>query len=264
MSTATQRATRAPRRPPLLPPQHGAWAFLALPVVLACTVAAPTGWTALLAVAWFAAYPASYAGARLLHDRRPERFRRPFVVWAFVAALPAAVLLLRFPWLFWVGVILLALVAVNAHYARRNDERALVNDLVVVTECSLLVPVTWAVSTSAATAPVPASVPTQVGVLAVVCWLVLAGSTLHVKSLIRERRDPRYARASRGVASASVGVSLALATQWGLPEGWWLVPPFAALAVRAFLVGSRPTRPAVVGLVELAMLVLVAFGAWLA
>ena len=264
VSTSTVPARRAARRPPMLPPQHGAWAFLALPIVLACTVVSPTGWTAVLAVAWFAAYPASYAGARLLHDRRPERFRLPFLLWVACAAVPAVLLLFRFSWLLWVGAVLVGLVAVNARYARRNDERALINDLVVVTECALLVPVTWGVSTGATTVPTPASLPAQIGVLTAVCWLVLVGSTLHVKSLIRERRDPRYARASRGVALASVGVSVALATRWGLPEGWWLVPPFIALAVRAFVVGRRPSRPAVIGLVELAMLVLVTLGAWLA
>ncbi len=263
MSTSTTPRPAA-RRTPVLPPQHGAWAFLALPVVLACTVARPTWWTALLSVAWFAAYPASYAGGRLLHDRRPERFRRPFVLWAAVAAVPAAVLVFRFPWLAWVGVVLLALVAVNVHYARRNDERALMNDLVVVTECALLVPVTWAVSTGATTVPLPGAVPVQIALLTTVCWLVLTGSTLHVKSLIRERRDPRYARASRAVALTSVAISVVLAAAWGLPEGWALVVPFAALAIRAFLVGRRPARAAVIGLVELAMFCLVAVAAWLA
>lgn len=258
------RRHRTIRRPPILPPQHGAWAFLALPVLLACTVASPTWWTAVLAVAWFAAYPASYAGARLLHDRRPERFRRPFALWAAAAAAPAALLVTRFPWLVWVGVLLLPLVAVNARFARHNDERALINDLVVVTECALLVPVTWAVSTSAMSAPWPGSVPTQVAVLTVVCWLVLAGSTLHVKSLIRERRDPRFARASRVTALLSLLVCLGLATRWGLPEGWWLVVPFVALAVRAFVVGRLPVRPVVAGLVELAMFALVVVAAWLA
>jgi hypothetical protein len=246
----------------MLPPQHGAWAFLALPIVLACTVAPPTWWTALLVLAWFAAYPASYAGARLLHDRRPERFRRPFVAWSVLAAVPSAVLVVQLPWLLAPGIVLLALVTVNAVYARRNDERALVNDLVVVTECALLVPVTWGVSSSVAS--LPDGVPTQVIVLAAVCWLVLAGSTLHVKSLIRERRDPRYARASRVLASASVVASIGLAMAWGLPAGAWLVVPFVALAVRAFVIGRRPRRAVVIGLVELAMVMLTALAAWLA
>jgi hypothetical protein len=248
----------------VVPPQHGAWAFLALPVVLACTIAPPTWWTALLTLAWFAAYPASYAGGRLLRDRRPERYRRPFALWAVATAAPAAVLVVRFPWLIGAGLVLAVLVAVNVVYTRRNEERALGNDLVVVTECALLVPVTWAVSTGADSLPLPASVPTQVNVLTVVCWLVLAGSTLHVKSLIRERRDPRYARASRIVALASVVVSAGLAAAWGLPAGWWLVLPFLALAVRALVVGRRPTKPLVIGLVELAMVLVTAVAAILA
>jgi hypothetical protein len=250
------------RRTPLLPPQHGAWAFLALPVVLACTVVPPTWWTALLALAWFAAYPASYAGGRLLHDRRPDRFRRPFLAWSVLAAVPSVLLVVRFPWLLGPGAVLLALVAVNAFYARRNDERALVNDLVVVTECALLVPVTWGVNASVAS--LLDAMPTQVVVLAAVCWLVLAGSTLHVKSLIRERRDPRFARASRAFALGSLVASVGLALMWGMPQGAWLVVPFAALAVRAFVVGRRPTRAVVIGLVELAMVVLVAVAALLA
>ena len=62
----------------------------------------------------------------------------------------------------------------------------------------------------------------------------------------------------------SLVVSVALAAKWGLPEGWALVVPFAALAVRAFLVGRRPARAALIGLVELAMFGLVAVAAWLA
>jgi len=38
----------------------------------------------------------------------------------------------------------------------------------------------------------------------------------------------------------------------------------AALAVRAFLVGRRPARAMVIGLVELAMFALVTVAAWLA
>jgi hypothetical protein len=61
-----------------------------------------------------------------------------------------------------------------------------------------------------------------------------------------------------------VVVSVVLAVEWGLPEGWTLVVPFVALAVRAFLVGRRPARAALIGLVELAMFGLVAVAAWLA
>jgi YwiC-like protein len=264
VSTSTGPRAGVRRPTPLIPPQHGAWAFLALPLALALTVAPPTWWTAVLAVAWFAAYPASYAGGRMLHDRRPERFRRAFMIWAGATAVPALILVIRFPWLLWVGAVLVALASVNVHYARRHDERALPNDLVLVTECSVLVATTWAVSVDASTTSWGGGLPVAVLVLTAVCWLVLAGSTLHVKSLVRERGDPRFARASRAVAVLSVAASVGLGVAWGLPSGWVLVVPFAALAVRAFVVGRRPTRVAVIGLIELAMFGLVVAAAWLA
>ena len=263
MSTSTTPRPAA-RRTPILPPQHGAWAFLALPVVLACTVATPTWWTALLTVAWFAAYPASYAGGRLLHDRRPERFRRPFALWVALAAVPAALLLFRFPWLAWVGVPLLVLVAVNVGYARRNDERALANDLVFVGECAAMVAVTWAVAVGGRGWTPPPVDDGRVVALVAVCALVLTGSTLHVKSLIRERRDPRFARASLAWAAGCVPVAVVLAVGWGLPAGWWLVVPFVALLVRSLLLPARGLPPKAVGLWELGLFIVTALCAMLA
>ena len=78
-------------------------------------------------------------------------------------------------------------------------------------------------------------------------WLA---STLHVKSLIRERRDPRYARASLVVATLSVPAGVALAAWWGWPSGAWLIAPFVALAVRAFAVPGRSLRPGAIGMIE--------------
>lgn len=249
-----------------VPPQHGAWAFLGLPVLLALTVAPFTWPVAVLALAWVVAYPWSYAVLGMRRARRKERFRRALVVWSGVLAPLAVVLLVARPWLVWVGAAFAVLFVVNLRYASRNDERALVNDLVLIAECSAMVGVTWAVAVGDAGIMPPSlgSVPTQIWVLTAVCALVLLGSTLHVKSLIRERRDPRYARASRVVAVGGVPVSLALALWWGLPSGLWLVPPFVALAYRAFVVGRRPTQPGVIGLIELAGFVLVLLGAALA
>lgn len=249
-----------------VPPQHGAWAFLALPLVLGVIV---TPWTPLLlvlAVAWVAAYPLSYAALGLVRARRPQRFRTPFLVWSAVV-LPAVVVLLVWrPWLLWVGLGYSVLFAVNLAYARRNNERALTNDVVFVVECSVMVPVTWAVGAGdqSWTAPALGSVPNEVWVLTAMSVLVLIGSTLHVKSLIRERRDPRYARASLVVATLSVPTSVALAAWWGWPWGAWLIAPFVALAVRAFLVPGRSLRPGAIGMIELGCFVLVAASAMFA
>lgn len=256
--------THAARR--YVPAQHGAWAFLGLPVLLAIVVTPWTWLIPVLAVAWVVAYPWSYAALSLARARRPGRYRRPLAVWSAVLVPLAILLVAARPWLVWVGAAYLALFAVNMRFARRNDERALVNDGVFVVECSSMVVVTWAVAVGerSLTPPPAASVPIHVWVLTAVCALVLSGSTVHVKSLLRERRDPRYAAASRRFALVSVAVAVGLGWWWGLPSGLWLVVPFVALAVRAFVVGRGSMRPGQIGMVELAGFVLVVACAGLA
>jgi hypothetical protein len=236
-------------------------------VLLALPVTPLTPLLLALTVAWVAAYPASYAALGLVRARRPQRFRRPLLVWSLLALAAALPLVLARPWLLAVGAGYLLLFAVNVAYARRNDERALVNDVVFVVECSLMVVVTWAVGAGKRSwaPPPPASVPTEVWVLTVLCALVLIGSTLHVKSLLRERRDPRYARASRVVALGSVVAAVGLAAWWGLPSGAWLVLPFVLMAGRA-LASSRlaSARPGRIGMVELACFVVAVLAAVLA
>lgn len=243
----------------LVPPQHGAWAFLGLPLLLGALVAPADPLLLVLAVAWVCAYPLSYAATGLVRARRPGRFRRPLLVWSVVAVPAAAVLVVARPWLVWVGLGYLVLFAVNLRFARRNDERAVLNDLVLILECTAMVVVTWAVAAGGQSwsSPSLAGAPRELWVLTVVCALVLTGSTLHVKSLIRERRNPVFARLSVGFALASVGAAVLLAAWWGLPSGWWLVAPFAALAARSAMVGRASLRPVSIGMVELATFVLV-------
>ncbi len=249
-----------------LPPQHGAWAFLGLPLVLGAVVAPATALLAVLAVAWVAAYPLSYAAIGLARARRPQRFRRPFAVWLGLVLSAGVVLLVARPWLVWIGLGYLLFFAVNLHYARRNDDRALGNDGVFILECAAMVAVMWAVATGDDSWSVPTltAVPAQVWVLTVICALVLTGSTLHVKSLIRERRDARYGLGSRAFALACVPASVALAAWWGWPDGAWLIAPFLALAVRAFIIGRHPMRPGVIGIIELGGFVMVVVSAALA
>ena len=71
----------AAKRGTLVPPQHGAWGFLALPVALGI---AAGGWTwaaAPVVLAWVALYPWSWALTNRLAAPRPERFARPLVIY---------------------------------------------------------------------------------------------------------------------------------------------------------------------------------------
>jgi uncharacterized membrane protein YfcA len=170
------------------------------------------------------------------------------------------------PWLLWVGLVYVALFTANVAFARRHDERALLNDLVFIVECSAMVAITWAVgATGASLSPADAlPVPEHVWILTAVCALVLTGSTLHVKSRIRERNDPRFARASKAFALVSIPTSVAFAAAWGPPGGLWLVVPFLVLADRALRPATTDQRPGTIGLIELAGFIITALTAALA
>ena len=256
------------RRDRVVPDQHGAWAFLALPVALAVT---RTGWFALLpavALAWVAAYPLSWAATGRLTARRPERFDRALLAWAPVVLLAGIPVLVARPWLCWVLLGYLALWLVNLAFASGRRERSLANDLVLVAECTLMLPVTVGIAAGTRGWSPPFSVLDAGLVVPVVaCAVALVGSVLHVKSLIRERGAPRFATGSRAFSCAGVVVVASAAAASGasplvaLP---YVVLPFVVLAVRAWLVRGPWWRPARVGMVELACLVLVVAGVALA
>lgn len=254
-----------------MPPQHGAWAFLALPVAVAVTVSPWTPLLLLVAATWVCAYPASYFVLALVRDRtsrHPDarRFARPLAIWWVPTVAAGLPLLVVRPWLGWVALGYAALFSVNIAFARRRDERALVNDAVFVLECTAMVPITWAVAAGGSTLVPPplTSVPVHVWVLTAAVALLLIGSTLHVKSLIRERADPRYARASRALALVSLPVSVGLAVWWGLPAGLLLVVPFAWFTLRAVLLADPTSRPGRIGVVELVGFVLLVLASALA
>lgn len=248
-----------------VPPQHGAWAFLGLPIATALTVSPTTPALLLLAAAWICAYPASYFLLAVVRERTsrhpdPGRYLRPLLAWWAVTLAAGLPLLVTRPWLAWVALLYAASFVVNLAFAHRRDERALVNDLVFIGQCTAMVPVTWMVAAGGSSAPDLSAAPEHLWVLTVAVALLLIGSTLHVKSLIRERADARYARASRAVALGSVVASVALGAWWGLPSGLLLVLPFAFFAVRSAAIRTAP-RPARIGMIELVGFVLLVVAA---
>lgn len=262
VAQARRRADR------VVPDQHGAWAFLVLPVGLGL---AAEGWSPAvvpLLLAWVAAYPLSWSLTGILAAPRPQRFRRALVVWSVVTVPVAVLAVVVRPWLLVVGPAYVAAFLVNLRFARQRRERALANDLLLVAECTAMVPVTAGVVVSGGWAP-PFEVMTRTPtlLLTLACAAALAGSTLHVKSLIRERRNPRFARISGWYAAGCVVVvagAAALTHEAAGASGFLLVVPFVVLAVRALLVRDPRMRPARIGMIELACFVLLGAAAFVA
>lgn len=244
---ARPRSTDRPRL--AIPPQHGAWAYLALPLLLGLVI---SGWTwlgGLFALTWVLAYPVSYYGSRALTTRIRRgswsriaiRERANAVPWAVAAGVGALVLVAARPWLLAVGVVLTGLWWVGMRLALAGRERGIGNDLLLVGQSLVALPLVWAI-----TEPLP--IPAAIWWATLVCAVYFVGSVIHVKSLIREADDRRWRVADVGFHVAALAM--------GLLSPWLLVP-FAGALVRSLAL--RPgAKPGVIGAVETVESVLVA------
>lgn len=220
-----------------IPPQHGAWAMLVVPFVAGMLDAGPHWLHAPLFVAWIVGYLLSYQVFIAVKTRRPGRNRDLLIGFGTVTAVAAVPVLLARPEVLWFAPAFAPLLAVNAWYAHRRRERATVNGLVSATLGSLMV----LVAAVAAGDPARDALPTFAAVL-----LYFAGTVLYVKTMIRERGEAVYVRASVAYHVVALAAATAIA--------WPLAVPFAWFLVRAVAMPRRrpaPT-PKQVGLLEFA------------
>ncbi len=219
----------------MLPPQHGAWAMLLLPYTIGVIRA---GWTWVqvpLLVAWLSGYLLSYFALLAIKTGRFRRYRVQFAVYGAVAAAGGLTALVARPWLAVMAPALVALLGVNAWYARQRRDRALASGLASVLQSCLLVPLT----AIAAGIPPARTIDVFAGVL-----LYFTGTLLYVKTMIRERDDPRYLRASIGFHALAVPVAALAWLPLAAPFGWFLA--------RALLLPRKTLTPKQVGLIEVA------------
>jgi len=146
------------------------------------------------------------------------------------------------------------LVGIAAKSAWDRTERSLLNDGATVLAACLMFPVA-----RAAGAGRPdvgwAWTWTAFAIELAYFW----GTVPHVKSLIRERDNPRFARFSLGYHAVVTLVVLVATVAGALDRtplrGWLLVGLWVALCVRTLVMprlqtAGRPLRPAVIGIVE--------------
>jgi hypothetical protein len=207
------------------------------------------------------AYPVGYYLGRALTararrgswSRLARRERARAIPWAVITAALGLPLALTRPWLLAAAALLGVLWGIGLVIAARRGERSLANDLMLVAQATVALPLTVAVVAGpSAVAGDLAGATLQVTVIVAA---YLAGSVLHVKSLLREAGNVRFHQ-------VNVAWHAVIALGAGLASLSWLVGFLPALA-RAVLL--RPgMRPGVIGGVEAVVAVLVVVAAFLA
>ncbi|MFF0739301.1 YwiC-like family protein [Streptomyces sp. NPDC004111] len=240
---ARREPVKPARRKPVkwLPDQHGAWAMLAVPFAAGTFLGSPTWLHLPLFGAWLLAYVTAfhlqqYVRLRRLsrNPRAAGRHVRPLLTFGAALAVLGAPLLVVRPWLLVAVAAALPFFAVNTLYAWRNNERALVNGLVaVVPACAVLLVALRLGGGTLTDGLEPAAA----------CLLCFSGTVLHVKTMIRERRNPRYLYGSVAYHGAALVGGVLLSP--------WYAALFALCLGRAVLLPGREVRVRTVGLIEL-------------
>jgi hypothetical protein len=180
-------------------------------------LAAQPSWLHLLFFAgWLLAYLFSYPALQWVKTGKKERYGKPVAVYAVLLAVTGAALLWLRPQLIFYALALIPFSVVNIYYARRNRERAFWNGIIAIIQfCTVVYPAyalgggsDWYLASG----------------LALVCFLYFAGTVFYVKTIIREKNNPAYYRASVGYHMLLVVLSA-----WLLPYVM-LIPALILLA----------------------------------
>ncbi|WP_237167855.1 YwiC-like family protein [Paenibacillus yonginensis] len=186
-----------------IPKQHGAWAMLVLPF-LAGAVSEGKMIHIPLFLCWLFIYLFSFPVLQWIKTGNKARYRGPALLYG-VILLPLTAILIAFdPMLIGYGVLLLVFFIPNIYYAKTKNERALLNDFTaVLVFCSFIFPVVY----------VGKGGSRSYGEAAELFALLSAyfiGTVLYVKTVIREKNNPRFYYASITYHLLNIGIAAAV------------------------------------------------------
>lgn len=211
-----------------------------VPPLVGALLAGPR-WPHLLLVSfWVLGYFAFFATTQWLKSRRKSRYVPAMVTWSAASGacgLPLA--LLRPDLLVWLPAFLPALIA-GILLAARRHERALAGGIVTVVAACLTCPVAYDLGEG------------RDWRLAWTVTFVLAayfvGTVCYVKSLIRQRDNPRMRWGSIGYHAVATMAMVPVAISY---RAWWLIVLFAVLTARAAWMPTRHASPKTIGIGEI-------------
>ena len=237
------------------PKQHGAWAFLIVPLLLGSLLGSGNWLGFVFALTWIAAYPVSYFGGRAFLTRvrrgawtaRARDELRSALPWVTVTLTGAITLVAMRPWILLPGAVIAALWSVSIYLSWLGRERGIINDLLLVTLASIAPLLMYSVANNQHSLSL---LPHSIWIAALVSLLFFVGSVLHVKALIRGVKDHRW-------HIASVGFHIAVVTALLLSmSSWWLAFPFT-IALGRTIVMKPGLRPGKIGAIETVIALLV-------
>lgn len=219
-----------------------------MPAVIVSFLGAGNGIGLIFFLTWVSGYPISYFLGRALIARirrgtwtaKARADLQSATPWLVITFFGASSLLSLRPWLFFYGIVVIALWSISVYLSWAGRERGITNDLLLVGLASMEPVLMYQVAKNHASL---IGIPHSIWIAALMSLLFFAGSVVHVKSLIREAKNRNWHFASVAF-HLLVLVALLL-----LVRPWYLAIPFAfALARTVFI--KPGLRPSALGGVE--------------
>ncbi len=232
-------------RHPWVPHEYGAWAMLAVPLMLGVAPSAPDLAQLVLAVSAVSGYLLLAAAQGWLRPRTRDAYRVPLASYAAVFTISAGGLAITHPYLLVTLPVIGPAAALTLVATRAGVRRDLAVSLAEVAMAVTLVPA----AASLGSHPDPATAVRAT----VVAALYLGGVVLVVRSVIRERSN----RAFAALSVAYHGLALVIVAAV-LPPAYALLGLLLAVRAAGLPVlqrrwaGRRQVRPIQVGVVEIA------------
>ena len=172
----------------LISNQHGAIVMALVPFIYGMLLANPVWAHVFLLLGWFSLYLMTYPFLNLFKGKNLELYKKWSVIY-FAAAVIFAIPALIYNWqVLYFMFAMLPFVVVNIYFTKKKDERNLWNDLAGILIFALAGMGSYYFSDR--------TFDEKIWWVALYPSLFFIGTTLYVKSMMRERKNPLYLRAS--------------------------------------------------------------------
>lgn len=218
---------------PVISNQHGALAMAFVPFLYAVFTAPTFHWHLILfGIAWFFLYLFSYPFFSLFSKKPSKRNKKWAVIYLVLSLLFALPILLDNLQVLWFFLPLVALGMVQSYYARKRDERNLINDIAGILTFGVVGMATYYLAE-----------PKLNWAIFFHPTLFFITTTLYVKSMVRERKNPLY-------MELSIGLHLVLACGYLFANFSWIFTACLFALMRAIVVPAMDWNVKQVGMFE--------------
>ena len=220
----------------LISNQHGAIVMALVPFIYGMLLANPVWAHVFLLLGWFSLYLMTYPFLNLFKGKNLELYKKWSVIY-FAAAVIFAIPALICNWqVLYFMFAMLPFVAVNIYFTKKKDERNLWNDLAGILIFALAGMGSYYFSDR--------TFDDKIWLVALYPSLFFIGTTLYVKSVMRERKNPLYLKLSIGFHALCI-LGFVFVQQYLMALAF--VPPF----IRAIWLPKKKMSVKQVGFTEM-------------